>query len=179
MLTPSVLDYYNARLSATQNITQHEKDGRILTLSGDGAASVKSLVLSRGDEGPDIDVVATGDPVTLTPPSRPERRCRNWFSVTPSATGLGRILRYQHLPHRRSHWSRRCWGANQGALPLPYESGRWEYSITTAVVAGETHLDRNHEWCDLAKVFTVINANKKAFTGFVWLEPEVAVEVVR
>ena len=62
----SVLDYYNARLSATQNITQHEKDGRTQTVSGDGAALVKSLVLSRGGEGPDIDVVATGDPVTLT-----------------------------------------------------------------------------------------------------------------
>ena len=54
---------------------------------------------------------------------------------------------------------------------FPMNLGAGEYSITTAVVAGETHLDRNHEWCDLAKVFTVINAHKKAFTGFVWLEP--------
>jgi lipopolysaccharide transport system ATP-binding protein len=55
--------------------------------------------------------------------------------------------------------------------------GAGEYSIATAVVAGETHLERNHEWCDLAKIFTVINANKKAFTGCVWLEPKVTVEV--
>ena len=54
---------------------------------------------------------------------------------------------------------------------FPMNLGAGEYSIATAVVAGETHLERNHEWCDLAKVFTVINANKKAFTGFVWLEP--------
>ena len=33
----SVLDYYNASLSATRNITQHDKDGRTQTVSGDGA----------------------------------------------------------------------------------------------------------------------------------------------
>jgi lipopolysaccharide transport system ATP-binding protein len=57
--------------------------------------------------------------------------------------------------------------------------GAGKYSIATAVVAREAHLERNHEWCDLAKIFIVINANKKDFTGCVWLEPEVTVEVVR
>ena len=53
--------------------------------------------------------------------------------------------------------------------------GAGKYSIATAVLAREAHLERNHEWCDLAKIFTVINANKKDFTGCVWLEPELTV----
>ena len=176
----SVLDYYNARLSATQNITQHVKDGRTQTISGDGAASVKSLVLSRGGEGPDIDVVATGDPVTLTATIETREALQGLVFGYAIRNRLGQDMYGINTYHTGDPIGPVDAGEQiKVRCHFPMNLGAGEYSIATAVVAGETHLDRNHEWCDLAKVFTVINADKKAFTGFVWLEPEVTVEVMR
>ncbi len=176
----SVLDYYKARLSATQNITQHERDGRIQTLSGDGAASVTSLVLSRDDEGPDIDVVATGDAVTLTATIETREALQELVFGYAIRNRFGQDIYGINTFHTGDPIGPVDAGEQiKVRCRFSMNLGAGEYSITTAVVAGETHLDRNHEWCDLAKVFTVINAHKKAFTGFVWLEPEVAVEVVQ
>jgi lipopolysaccharide transport system ATP-binding protein len=176
----SVLDYYNARLSATKNITQHEKDGRTQTVSGDGAASVKSLVLSRGDEGLDIDVVATGDLVTLTATIETREALEELVFGYAIRNRLGQDMYGINTFHTGDPIGPVDAGEQvKVRCCFPMNLGAGEYSIATAVVAGETHLDRNHEWCDLAKVFSVVNANKKTFTGFVWLEPEVAVEVVR
>ena len=176
----SVLDYYNASLSATRNITQHDKDGRTQTISGDGAASVVSLVLSQGNDSADIDVVATGDPVTLTATIEARGALEELVFGYAIRNRLGQDMYGVNTFHTGDPIGPVDAGAQiKVRCCFPMNLGAGEYSIATAVVAGETHLERNHEWCDLAKVFTVINANKKAFTGCVWLEPELTVEVVQ
>ena len=37
------------------------------------------------------------------------------------------------------------------------------YSIQTALVSTETHLEDNYEWVDIATLFEVVNNNKDAF----------------
>ena len=176
----SVLDYYNASLSATPEINQQIKDGRTQTVSGDGAASVVSLVLSEGDHGPDTDVVATGDLVTLTATIAAHETLEQLVFGYAIRNRLGQDMYGINTFHTGDPIGPVDAGEQiKVRCRFPMNLGAGEYSIATAVVAGETHLERNHEWCDLAKVFTVINANKKAFTGCVWLEPEVAVEVVQ
>jgi len=54
--------------------------------------------------------------------------------------------------------------------------GPGEYSIATALAGGETHLEGNYEWRDLAKVFTVVNTQEWVFSGCVWMAPKVSVE---
>ena len=176
----SILDYYNASLSATRDIIQRDKDGRTQTVSGDGAASVLNLVLTRGDGGPDIDVVATGDPVTLTATIEIREALEELVFGYAIRNRLGQDIYGINTFHTGNPIGPVDAGDQiKVHCRFPMNLGAGEYSIATAVVAGETHLERNHEWCDLAKVFTVSNATKKAFTGFVWLEPEVAVEVVQ
>ena len=176
----SVLDYYNASLSATPEINQQIKDGRTQTVSGDGAASVVSLVLSEGDDGPDTEVVATGDLVTLTATIAAHETLEQLVFGYAIRNRLGQDMYGINTFHTGDPIGPLDAGEQiKVRCRFPMNLGAGEYSIATAVVAGETHLERNHEWCDLAKVFTVINANKKAFTGCVWLEPEVAVEVVQ
>ena len=53
--------------------------------------------------------------------------------------------------------------------------GEGEYSVATALAGGETHLEGNYEWRDLAKVFSVVNTRQRVFSGCVWMEPTVAV----
>ena len=159
----SVLDYYNASLSAaTENIAQHDKAGRTQTVSGDGAASVLSLVLSLGDEGPDIDVVATGDPVTLTATIETSEALEGLVFGYAIRNRLGQDMYGSNTFHTGDPIGPVDAGEQiKVRCRFSMNLGAGDYSIATAVVAGETHLDCNHEWCDLAKVFTVINTNKK------------------
>ena len=176
----SVLDYYNASLSATGHITQHDKDGRTQTVSGDGAALVLNLVLSQGDGGSDIEVVATGDWVTLTATIEIREALEELVFGYAIRNRLGQDMYGINTFHTGDPIGPVAAGEQiKVRCRFPMNLGAGEYSIATAVIAGETHLERNHEWCDLAKIFTVVNANQKAFTGCVWLEPEVTVEMVQ
>ena len=176
----SVMDYYNASLSATQDLVQHVKDGRTQTVSGDGAASVVRLNLSRGNEGTDIDVVSTGDQVTLTATIHAHEALEQLVFGYAIRNRFGQDMYGINTFHTGNPIGPVEAGRQiKVSCRFPMNLGAGEYSIATAVVKGETHLERNYEWCDLAKVFTVINADKKAFMGFVWLEPEVSVEVLQ
>ena len=176
----SVMDFYNASLSATQDVVQHVKDGRTQTLSGDGAASVVRLSLSRGDEGSDIDVVSTGDQVILTATIQAHEALEQLVFGYAIRNRFGQDMYGTNTFHTGNPIGPVEPGRQiKVSCRFPVNLGAGEYSIATAVVKGETHLERNYEWRDLAKVFTVINADKKAFMGFVWLEPEVSVEVLQ
>jgi lipopolysaccharide transport system ATP-binding protein len=59
---------------------------------------------------------------------------------------------------------------------FPMNLGGGEYSVATALARGETHLEGNYEWRDLAKVFSVVNTRQRLFVGCLWMEPAVAVE---
>jgi lipopolysaccharide transport system ATP-binding protein len=174
----SVLDYYNATLSKTETIVQREQGGRTQTVSGDGGASLTNLHLARG-EGQDVDELCTGDEATLSLTVQVNedldrlvcgyairnRLGQDMYGVSTFHTGhpIGPVSAGERL---------------KVSFRFSMNLGPGEYSIATAITGGETHLEGNHEWRDLAKVFTVVNANQKTFSGFVWLEPEVTVEAL-
>ncbi len=174
----SVLDYYNATLSKTETIVQREQGGRTQTVSGDGAASLTNLHLARGEDQ-DVDELCTGDEATLSLTVQVNedldrlvcgyairnRLGQDMYGVSTFHTGhpIGPVSAGERL---------------KVSFRFSMNLGPGEYSIATAITGGETHLEGNHEWRDLAKVFTVVNANRKTFSGFVWLEPEVKVEAL-
>ena len=51
--------------------------------------------------------------------------------------------------------------------------GQGTYSVAIALHAGDTHINKNYEWRDLALVFNVLNMDKKDFVGMAWLPPTV------
>jgi lipopolysaccharide transport system ATP-binding protein len=53
--------------------------------------------------------------------------------------------------------------------------GSGNYSVQTALVSSDSHLENNYEWRDLALVFNVINMTKTKFAGSSWIEPEIEV----
>jgi len=59
---------------------------------------------------------------------------------------------------------------------FPMNLGPGSYSISTALVNSDTHLDENYEWKDLALVFSVTNLRHDYFEGCAWLDPSIAIE---
>jgi lipopolysaccharide transport system ATP-binding protein len=55
--------------------------------------------------------------------------------------------------------------------------GAGTYSVSTALVSSETHLENNYEWRDLALIFTVANLDKPSFTGSAWVPPRIEMSV--
>ena len=174
----SVLDYYNASLSKTEKITQRLQDGRTSTVSGDGAASVSDLCLTRGDDQ-DVDVLCTGDIATLTLTIQAHEDLDKLVCGYAIRNRLGQDM-YGINTFHTGHpiGPVRAGDLIRVSFRFAMNLGAGEYSIATAIAGGETHLEGNHEWCDLAKVFTIINTHQKAFSGFVWLEPEVEIEAL-
>ena len=54
--------------------------------------------------------------------------------------------------------------------------GPGTYSIATALVSTDTHIENNYQWVELAMVFTVMNMSHQVFIGSTWLDPKVEVE---
>jgi len=174
----SVLDYYNASLSKTEKITQRLQDGRTSTVSGDGAASVSELCLTRGKDQ-DVDVLCTGDIATLTLTIQANEDMERLVCGYAIRNRLGQDM-YGINTFHTGHpiGPLRVGERIKVSFRFAMNLGAGEYSIATAIAGGETHLEGNHEWCDLAKVFTIINTHQKAFSGCVWLEPEVEIEAL-
>ena len=58
---------------------------------------------------------------------------------------------------------------------FPMNLGVGSYSVQTALVSSESHLENNYEWQDLALVFNVVNIEKPHFAGCVWIDPKIEI----
>ena len=61
------------------------------------------------------------------------------------------------------------------AIRFPMNLGAGTYSVSTALVSSDTHLEHNYEWRDLALIFTVANLDKPVFVGSAWVPPVIEV----
>ena len=171
----AVTDYYNALIARQDNysVQQRESDnGRILTVSGSGEATVTDIALCNEQEQP-IEVIDVGQPVTLKITVRthaPIPRLVLGYMIKDrlGQAVFGTNTHYleqvlEHVPAGHDICYRINFNAN---------FGEGSYSVSTALVSTENHLQNNYEWRDLALVFTVLNASKPAFVGTSWMPVE-------
>jgi len=52
------------------------------------------------------------------------------------------------------------------------------YSVSVALTSGETHVEKNYQWRDLALVFTVANLDQPQFVGTAWIAPAIKVSTI-
>lgn len=64
------------------------------------------------------------------------------------------------------------------SIRFPLNLGVGNYSVSTALTGGSSHLAKNYEWFDLALVFNVYNSNKVEFVGCAWIQPDIEFERV-
>jgi lipopolysaccharide transport system ATP-binding protein len=171
----AVMDYYNAMMvecenqSVRQETTEH---GKAQTISGNGLATVKDVVLLN-DLDEQLEVVNVGQLIKL----------KVFVNVNFDIPEL--ILGYMIKDHlgqpifgtNTFHLMHKLSFLKKGDSPVfifkfPANLGPGSYSIATALHTGDTHIENNYEWRDLSLVFKVVNVDKETFVGTAWLPPE-------
>jgi lipopolysaccharide transport system ATP-binding protein len=179
-LPEAVMDYYNALLAdkANSRLEQRtQEDGRIQTVSGTGEASVLDICLLN-EHGQQVEAINVGEQVTLqvrVAIHRPIPRLVFGYGIKDrlgqvmygTNTQLTRQIQHDLSPGQQVVY--RChFTANLGP---------GSYSVQTALVSSDTHLENNYEWRDLALVFNVINLDKHHFAGCNWMQPEIGISL--
>jgi lipopolysaccharide transport system ATP-binding protein len=167
-----VMDYYNALLADNdqQQVRQETtSDGKIQTISGNSEAVLEEALLLNHQRKP-IDVVSIGEKVIL------QLRITIKAAIPHLTVGfmikdrLGQPVfgtNTYHLKHPITHLQ-----ADQHfVLEFQFDGnfGEGSYSVALALHSGDTHVNKNYEWRDLAIVFSVLNTNKTKTVGTCWL----------
>jgi lipopolysaccharide transport system ATP-binding protein len=173
-----VMDLYNALIAARENATvtvTRTDDGRARTVSGTGEATVESLVLCDPAGAP-LEFVNVGADVEL------RLRVRTLVDVPRLVLGymikdrLGQAVYGTNTHHTRQALESVAAGSVVDfRIRFPMNLGPGTYSVSTALVSSDTHLERNYEWRDLALIFTVANLDKPVFVGSAWVPPQIEV----
>lgn len=174
----SVMDYYNAMLADRTNsgIQQVVRDdSRVQTISGTGEASVSAIQLIN-NVGQPVEIVDVGQIVTL----QITVQVHTYLPKLVLGFGIKDRLGQSVFGTNTQHTAQVLESLEAGStyqfnIRFPMNLGEGSYSIQTALVSSDTHLQDNYEWRDLALLFEVINQTQQTFTGQCWLAPEIEV----
>ncbi|HHY0351351.1 TPA: ABC transporter ATP-binding protein [Vibrio cholerae] len=175
----AVMDYYNALLAGEQKqrIEQVEtSDGKIQTISGTGEVSVTDIRLLDENELP-IKIINVGQKVTLRVVVEVYQDIPHLVFGYGIKDRLGQVIYGTNTELKEQSISNVKKGQRL-ELNFTFNAnlGIGHFSIQTALVSSETHLDNNYEWRDLALLFEVINIDKPNFAGITWLDPEIGIK---
>jgi lipopolysaccharide transport system ATP-binding protein len=176
-----VVDYYNALVAQKENAAltieqRRDKQGWLLTKSGTGEATVRSLRMLDPETGDELALVRVNQRVRL--------RLEAYISSDVPSLVLGYMLR-----DKQGHviWGSNTWHTAQVQkdlvrgdcavfeLDFTCTLGPGSYSVSPALVSSDTHLENNFEWVDNLLVFDVMNAGQPVFIGSSWLDAQFSV----
>ncbi|MCL1479715.1 MAG: ABC transporter ATP-binding protein [Marinobacter sp.] len=174
----AVMDYYNAILADRENYKVQQTmlaDGRMQTVSGSGEATVSAVELLDENESR-VEIVDVGQPVTLqitVTAHQPLPKLVLGFSIKDR---LGQVIYGTNTHHTRQVLEDVAKGSRHiFRIHFAASLGQGTYSVQTALVSSETHLQDNYEWRDLTLLFEVVNRSKETFAGSAWLAPTIEV----
>lgn len=177
----AVMDYYNALLADKENNKIEQivtEDGSIKTISGTGEAIVSDIKIIN-KEGQVVELVDVGQRIVL----RIEVDVKEDIPKLVLGYGikdrLGQVVYGTNTELKRQPLYNVAAGTRV-IFECEFDAylGPGTYSIQTALVSTETHLENNYEWRDLAHMFTVINISKQQFVGVAWLNPEIRINAL-
>ncbi|HYG44140.1 MAG TPA: ABC transporter ATP-binding protein [Bordetella sp.] len=175
-----VMDYYNALLAQREGhlmeIKQVELDnGLTQTVSGTGEVTVASIALIN-EKGVPAKTLNVGEKVCLRIEVEVRKNIKTLVLGYGIKDRLGQVMYGTNTAHTRQPVNDLSQGQRLTYdCDFPLNLGPGTYSIQTALVNSDTHLDENYEWRDLALVFQVVNMNKTEFIGSSWLEPKIGI----
>lgn len=177
----AVMDYYNALLASGQDqeISQVEiPEGRMQTISGTGEARVLEIELSN-DSGNTTKCINVGQSVNLrivVEASADLPQLVLGYSIKDrlgqTIYGTNTFLEQQILEDVRAGQK------FEFVCSFNANLGPGNYSIQTALVSSDNHLDNNYEWRDLALIFEIINIDKAPFSGLTWLDSKIGIRTL-
>jgi lipopolysaccharide transport system ATP-binding protein len=171
-----VIDFYSALIAEKENSTvevRRLEDGSVQTASGTGEARIAELSLHNA-LGQPAEYVAVGEQVTLAIKIRVNETVPKLVVGYMIRDRLGRPVfgtNTHHLDCALQH--PRAGEEVEYRFRFPVGLGIGSYSVSVALHSGETHLDRNFHWVDMALVFSVVNPAQAQFVGVAWMPPQV------
>lgn len=179
-LPDEVVDFYNAMIAERENARAASSidqvrgaDGWIKTRSGTLETSIRKLELLDAESMEPISVARVGQRLVL-------RLEAVTHTHIPSLV-LGYMLR-----DRTGHvvWGTNTWHTGQVIFNLAPEKeilfetvftctlGPGSYSFSPALVASDTHLEKNYEWQDNSLIFDVVNSDQRIFIGTSFIDAQ-------
>lgn len=176
-----VIDFYNALIARKENekLTveqRRDKDGWVMTRSGNRMAIVRSLRLVDAHTGQEVSLATVGQKLRLVLEAEVHAELPQLV--------LGFMLR-----DKQGHvvWGSNTWHTDQVqrnlrvgevvtySLDFTCTLGPGSYSVSPALVSTDTHLSDNFEWVDNLVVFEVMNMGQPMFIGTNWLDASFSV----
>jgi lipopolysaccharide transport system ATP-binding protein len=176
-----VFDYYNALIADKENTTirtTRSAEGRMATESGSGEAVIEQLELLDA-KGQPVEYVGVGQTVTLRARVRVKSHLNRLVYGYMIRDRLGQPV----FGTNTHHTDQASADLNSGdqvefAAEFPMNLGPGSYSVSVALTSGETHVEKNYQWRDLALVFTVANLDQPQFVGTAWVPPAIKVSTI-
>lgn len=176
-----IMDFYNALLADSnekkQNVRQEtHASGKVATISGTGEATVIEIALYNA-AGEKLEVVDVGTQVTLKVKAEIKAAIPRLVLGYMIKDRLGQTI-YGTNTHLKNMPQMDVVAGQvlEFSFSFAMNLGPGSYSISTALVSSDTHLENNYEWRDLALVFNVINLARPHFIGSSWLDPEISID---
>ncbi len=177
-LPEAVMDYYNAMLANDQNqkiVQETTASGVTHTVSGTGEANIEELTLLNASFKP-IEIVDVGEKVFIRAIVKASTRIDRLVLGYGIKDRLGQVMYGTNTHLKKQAIEAVEPGARiEFLIEFSMNLGPGTYSIQTALVSTETHLENNYEWRDGALVFNVANINKSHFAGSAWLDPQIKI----
>jgi lipopolysaccharide transport system ATP-binding protein len=174
----AVMDYYNALLADHQNQSIRQEvlaNGKMQTISGTGEAEISNIAMLN-EAGQPLEVVNVGQLVTLRIDVRINVSLDQLVLGYGIRDRLGQTVYGTNTSLQGKTLTAVAAGSNvRFDMQFPANIGTGSYSVQTALVSSETHLENNYEWRELALMFEVINVNKPRFAGVAWLNPDISI----
>ena len=173
-----VFDFYSAIIAEKENSTVEVKqlgNGKVQTSSGTGEARVLEVALLDVN-GERLEYVDVGQSVTL------RLDVEVYQDIPQLVMGYGLRDRLgQVIYGTNTFLKKQVLTDVKAGVRVVFEVGfvanlgPGSYSVQTALVSSDTHLENNYEWRDLALVFSMVNINKPTFIGSAWIDPEIRI----
>ncbi len=175
-----IFDHYNALITDQQDEVSIDiseiESSEFQVISGTGQAKLTSTLL-RNEKGERVDVVSVGEEVILEADVLIVADIRSLVLGFMIRDRVGNVIFGTNTYHLKEVVTNPVQGNVYRFLArFPANLGVGNYSISIAATSGETHLEGNYEWRDLAVLFDVVNNAKNSFVGTSWIDTNIEVQ---
>ncbi|HTD03692.1 ABC transporter ATP-binding protein [Undibacterium sp.] len=174
-----IMDFYNAMIAEKENQVIRQEirdDGKIQTISGTGEATVTDIALynARNER---VETVDVGSDNILQVKVRTKAAIPRLVLGYMIKDRLGQTI-FGTNTHLKEQPLEMVENGEEIIYRFAFRMnlGPGSYSVATALVSNDTHLENNYEWRDLALLFNVANLSKSHFVGCAWLDPELDIQ---
>lgn len=173
-LPEDAMNFYNALLNKNANngvvLNDNHKD-REDSSSGTGEVSTKDVGLYKDNER--VEVIGVGHKITLKVKAEILHDIKQLVFGFGIKDKLGQVIFGTNTFHSNQILDNLKKGDECNfEVTFLANFGPGTYSIQTAFVGSDTHLDSNYEWREFALVFTIVNFDKDPFLGTSFIEHE-------